>query len=200
MTIWTLKHSIDRYFLSRNIICKEVTTLVAHDKSHLKAIKLMKNRPVLFIILSWSWLLTIYDYGTSPVYGQQLTDRDNDPNDNTVDSIDGPLKIQLALEHESESPQIYAVKYYAFEFNGLKQQPKNYAIPLGHFIDVMIDTGRLTFMGIGPLEIENTTGTITEKDIHEMTGGMSIVKTIEDSTMGEITLFPPCPSFFLHSS
>lgn len=26
MTIWTLKHSIDRYFLSRNIICKEVTT------------------------------------------------------------------------------------------------------------------------------------------------------------------------------
>jgi hypothetical protein len=26
MTIWTLKHSIDRYLLSRNIICKEVTT------------------------------------------------------------------------------------------------------------------------------------------------------------------------------
>ena len=26
MTIWTLKHSINRYFLSNNIICKKVTT------------------------------------------------------------------------------------------------------------------------------------------------------------------------------
>ena len=30
MTIWTLEHSIDRYFLSRNIICKEVTTLTTN--------------------------------------------------------------------------------------------------------------------------------------------------------------------------
>jgi hypothetical protein len=36
-----------------------------------------------------------------------------------------------------------------------------------------------------PLEIENTTGTMTEKDIHAITGFMTIDKTLEDSASGE---------------
>ena len=56
MTIWTLKHSIDRYFLSRNIICKEVTTLTTNvlkpppDFPRIRGL----GRLLLLVIISYS--------------------------------------------------------------------------------------------------------------------------------------------------
>jgi hypothetical protein len=160
---------------------------VAHDRNRQRGTKWLENKTILFIILGWSWLITVYDYDMIAVNGQGSTERDNDQADMTPDSTDGPLKIQLALEQSPDSPTIFVVKYYAFEFNGLTQQPKNYEIPLGHPFDVNIQPGVLLFIGIGPLTIENTTGTITEKDIHEMSGSVPIVETIEDSATGETT-------------
>jgi hypothetical protein len=119
---------------------------------------------------------------------QGLTDRDNDPDDNTVDSIDGPLKIQLALVQDKEYLENYVIQNHTFEFNGLTQQPRNYGLQEGDdFSQVRLDSDSLFFTGIGALEIENTTGTITEKDILQVGGFIQIDKTLEDSTTGGIT-------------
>ena len=179
-----------------------------------KVIKGMECKVLLFIILAWIWLMTCYY--TSAVFGQteleslereldsifqsgsgggaqvestqELTDRDNDPDDNTVDSIDGPLKIQLELIQDNKFPENYVIQDYTFKFNGLTQQPRNYALQEGDdFSQVRLDSDSLLITGIGALEIENTTGTITETDILQVGGFIQIDKTIEDSATGEIT-------------
>lgn len=118
----------------------------------------------------------------------ELTDRDNDPDDMTVDSIDGPLKIRFELEQDNQYPEHYIIQDYTFEFNGLTQQPRNYALQENDdFSHVSISPDTFHITGIGALEIENTTGTITEKDILELSGFIPIDKTREDSATGETT-------------
>jgi hypothetical protein len=112
---------------------------VTDDRDQQKSvIKWMETKGLLFIILGWSWLMTVYDiyavFGQSPLDSleeeldsifqsggsggaqvestQEPTDRDNDPIDMTVDSIDGPLKIQFALEQDKEFPENYYIRDY----------------------------------------------------------------------------------------
>lgn len=118
----------------------------------------------------------------------ELTDRDNDPDDMTVDSVDGPLKIQLELEKDNQYPEHYTIQNYTFEFKGLTQVPRNYALQQGDdFSNVLISPDSFLVTGIGALEIENTTGTVTEKDILEISGFILIDKTREDLAAGETT-------------
>jgi len=108
----------------------------------------------------------------------ELTDRDNDPDDMTIDSKDGPLKIQFKLEEDPESPNFYYVRDYTFEFRGLQQG--SYKLqenePFGGRI--LADRSSISLLGLGNLEVKNG----TETDVMQIGGHMTVDKIQEDAT------------------
>jgi hypothetical protein len=114
----------------------------------------------------------------------ELTDRDNDPDDMTVDSIDGPLKIQFELEQDPESPNFYDVQDYTFEFRGLQQG--SYKLqenePFGGRI--LADRSSVSLLGLGNLEVKNG----TETDVMQVSGFMTVDKIQEGATQTTYSL------------
>jgi hypothetical protein len=132
-----------------------------------KVIKWMENKVLLVAVLGWACLVA--GYNMNSVHGK------------------GQLEIQLMLEQDTQNPDSYLVKNYTFEFDGLKQELRNYALQEGIGRVVIISPDQLNLILAPPLEIENTTGTITERDIHPISGILPIDKTIEDSETDETT-------------
>jgi hypothetical protein len=121
----------------------------------------------------------------SAVYGQtELTDRDNDPDDMTVDSKDGPLKIQFGLEEDPESPNFYYVKDYTFEFGGLQQG--SYKLQDSDLFGsrILADRDSVSLLGLGNLEVKNG----TETDVMQVSGFMKVDKIQEDATQTTYSL------------
>lgn len=153
---------------------------MAYNRNQQNAIKWIKNVALLLIILGWAWVTTVHDYDTNVVYGTLTMGGADLPNN-------GPLKIKLVLEQDEGFPESYVVRDYAFDFKGLTQQPRNYVLRSDIFNQVRIDSDTLSFLPMGSLEIENTTGTVIEKDIHQVSGFIPFDKTHEDSAADNIT-------------
>jgi hypothetical protein len=112
----------------------------------------------------------------------ELTDRDNDPDDMTVDSTDGPLKIQFELEQDPGwGPNFYDIRDYTFEFRGLKQG--SYILQEGQG-RILADRSSVSLLGIGNLEVKNG----TETDVMQITGHVMVDKIQEDATQTTYSL------------
>ena len=113
-----------------------------------------------------------------------MTDRDNDPDDMTIDSKDGPLKIQFELEQDPESPNFYEVQDYTFEFRGLQQG--NYKLQGNNPFEgrILADRSSVSLLGLGNLEVKNG----TETDVMQITGRVGVDKIKEDATQTTYSL------------
>jgi hypothetical protein len=98
--------------------------------------------------------------------------------DITIDSTDGPLKIQFELEQDPDALNFYDVQDYTFESRGL--QPESYKLqgnePFGGRI--LADRGTVSLLGLDNLEVKNG----TDIDVMQVSGFMSVDKIQEDAT------------------